>query len=124
MGHRNQGIFSIEKKIAINRELTMTSMRLITIKYFNRLTALDSTHLWPGACIRRVHQVCAAGYLVDGLVELLLHGLVALLQQVVPLQQRLTDPSRQLQIPVALANHSREHRLKEGNVLTETVGGE
>jgi hypothetical protein len=26
--------------IAINRELTMTLMRLITIKYFNRLTAL------------------------------------------------------------------------------------
>ena len=44
MGQRNQGIFSIEKKlraIAINRnlfhELTMTLMRL---KYFNRLTAL------------------------------------------------------------------------------------
>ena len=40
MGQRNQGIFSIEKRFAINRELTMTLMRLITIKYFNRLTAL------------------------------------------------------------------------------------
>ena len=43
MGQKNRGIFIIEKKlrlIAINRELTMTLMRLITIKYFNRLTAL------------------------------------------------------------------------------------
>ena len=43
MGQRNQGIFSIEKRIAIlaiNRELTMTLMRLIAIKYLNRLTAL------------------------------------------------------------------------------------
>ena len=40
MGQKNQGIFSIEKEFAINRELTMTLMRLITIKYFNRLTAL------------------------------------------------------------------------------------
>ena len=40
---RNQGTFSIDKNvrlIAINRELTMTLMRLIAIKYFNRLTAL------------------------------------------------------------------------------------
>ena len=46
MGQRIQGIFSIEKKkrlIAINRELTMTLMRLIVIKYFNRLTALEKT---------------------------------------------------------------------------------
>ena len=43
MGQRIQGIFSIEKclrLIAINRELTMALMRLIVIKYFNRLTAL------------------------------------------------------------------------------------
>ena len=40
MGQKNQGIFSIEKEFVINRELTMTLMRLITIKYFNRLTAL------------------------------------------------------------------------------------
>ena len=40
MGQKNQGIFSIEKEFAINRELTMTIMRLIAIKYFNRLTAL------------------------------------------------------------------------------------
>ena len=43
MGQKNQGIFSIEKEFAINRdefELTMTLMRLITIQYFNRLTAL------------------------------------------------------------------------------------
>ena len=40
MGQRNQGIISIEKRFAINRELTMTIMRLIVIKYFNRLTAL------------------------------------------------------------------------------------
>ena len=37
MGQRNRGIFIIEKRFAINRELTMT---LIAIKYFNRLTAL------------------------------------------------------------------------------------
>ena len=40
---RNQGIFRIEKKIVINRELTMTLMRLITIKCFNRLRALIKT---------------------------------------------------------------------------------
>ena len=46
MGQRNPGIFSIEKTFAIyldcaiNRELTRTLMRLIAIKYFNRLTAL------------------------------------------------------------------------------------
>ena len=48
MGQRNQGIFSIEKSIAIlaiNRELTMTLMRLIAIKYFKRLTALIITSL-------------------------------------------------------------------------------
>ena len=39
-GQRNQGIFSIEKNV---RELTMTLMRLIAIKYFNRLTALINT---------------------------------------------------------------------------------
>ena len=40
---RNQGIIRIEKNvtlIAINRKITMTLMRLIVIKYFNRLTAL------------------------------------------------------------------------------------
>ena len=40
---RNQGTFRIDKNvqlIAINRELTMTLMRLIAIKYFNHLTAL------------------------------------------------------------------------------------
>ena len=40
---RNQETFRIDKNvrlIAINRELTMTLMRLIAIKYFNRLTAL------------------------------------------------------------------------------------
>jgi hypothetical protein len=45
MGQRNQGIFSIEKRIAINRELTMALMRLITIKYFNRLTALINIYI-------------------------------------------------------------------------------
>ena len=48
MGQRNQGILSIEKRIAIlaiNRELTMTLMRLIAIKYFKRLTALIITSL-------------------------------------------------------------------------------
>jgi hypothetical protein len=48
MGQKNQGIFSIEKEFAINRdklELTMTLMRLITIKYFNRLTALNKTQI-------------------------------------------------------------------------------
>ena len=42
---KNQGTFRIDKNvrlIAINRELTMTLMRLIAIKYFNRLTALLS----------------------------------------------------------------------------------
>ena len=43
MEQRNQGIFSIEKLFLIYRELTMTLMRLITIKYFNRLTALENT---------------------------------------------------------------------------------
>ena len=43
MGQRNQGIFSIEKRFAINRELTMTLMRLIAIKYINRFTALIIT---------------------------------------------------------------------------------
>ena len=40
---RNQETFRIDKNVrlnAINRELTMTLMRLIAIKYFNRLTAL------------------------------------------------------------------------------------
>ena len=40
---RSQGTFKIDKNvrlIAINRELTMTLMRLIAIKYFNCLTAL------------------------------------------------------------------------------------
>ena len=47
MGQRNQGIFSIEKKLlAINRELTMTLMRLIGIKYFNRLTALIYIYIY------------------------------------------------------------------------------
>ena len=40
MGQRIQGIFSIEKIYMINRELTMTLMRLIVFKYINRLTAL------------------------------------------------------------------------------------
>ena len=53
MGQRNQGIFSIEKRFAINRELTMTLVRLIVIKYFNRLTALisspwDTSMYWSG----------------------------------------------------------------------------
>ena len=46
MGQKNQGIFSIEKEFAINRELTMTLMRLITIKYFNRLTALIYIYIY------------------------------------------------------------------------------
>ena len=44
MGQRNQGIFSIEKRLrllTIKRELTMTLMRLLL--YFNRLTALINT---------------------------------------------------------------------------------
>jgi hypothetical protein len=45
MGQRNQGIFSIEKTFAINLELTMALMRLIAIKYFNRLTALVGTNI-------------------------------------------------------------------------------
>ena len=40
MGQRIQGIFSIEKIYMINRELTMTLMRLIVFNYINRLTAL------------------------------------------------------------------------------------
>ena len=60
MGQRNQGIFSIEKTFAINRELTMALMRLIAIKYFNRLTALVITSyviarllcFWP--CIKKI----------------------------------------------------------------------
>ena len=64
-----------------------------------------------------VSRCALAGYLVDGLVQLLLHGLIALLQQVVPLQQRLTNPSRQLQVPVPLANHNTGHRLRGGQRL-------
>ena len=41
MGKRNQEIFSIEKRFAINRELTDIN----AIKYFNRLTALIITHV-------------------------------------------------------------------------------
>ena len=47
MGQKNQGIFSIEKYFVSSEEyfeLTMTLMRLITIKYFNRLTALVLLH--------------------------------------------------------------------------------
>ena len=40
MGQRNQGIFRIEKRLASNRLLAMTIIRLIAIKYCNRLTAL------------------------------------------------------------------------------------
>ena len=46
MGQRNQWIFSIEKTFAINRELTMALMRLIAIKYFNRLTAQISRNAY------------------------------------------------------------------------------
>lgn len=41
-------------------------------------------------------------YLVQGLCELLLQGLIAFLQQVVPLQKRLAYPSCQLQVSVPL----------------------
>ena len=45
---RNEGTFRIDtivRLIMINRKLTMILMRLITIKYFNRFTALILTYL-------------------------------------------------------------------------------
>ena len=45
MGQKDQGIFSIEKRFAINCALTMTLMWLIAMNYLKRLTALIYTYL-------------------------------------------------------------------------------
>ena len=50
MGQKNQGIFSIEKEFAINRELTMTLMRLITITVTTVTSKLNKRRLF-GAVI-------------------------------------------------------------------------
>ena len=54
MGHRIQGIFSIDIFFKINRELTMALMRLFVIKYLNRLTALIYSYslILETECIR------------------------------------------------------------------------